>query len=212
MSYGSPDPAGLQPSVTVLGVAGIRTNPDEAVVLITLSAVHATPGAALADVAQRGNKLDQMLDELHIAREERSTAGVTVVEEFDHTQEGRRPLGNRAQASVSIRVSDNELIGRLVMRASDELDARISGPHWRISASNPAWLEAATHAAENAKAKASAYAAGVQTRLGALISLSEPEHAYGVIRAASGGSEMHIESGQHEVTATVAATFKLEPR
>lgn len=213
MSSAAPDPASVQASVTVLGEAAIRTEPDEAIVWVTLSAVHPSPGAALADVAHRSEKLGQMLDELAIAGAERSTAGVTVVEEFDHTQEGRRSLGYRAQASVSIRVADNDLIGRLMMRASEELDARISGPHWRISASNPAWLEAATHAAESAKAKANAYAAGVQTRLGALISLSEPEHGYGVMRAraASGGPEIQIEGGEHEVTATVNATFKLEP-
>jgi uncharacterized protein YggE len=215
MSHAAPRPAGVEPSVTVLGEAAIRTEPDEALVWITLSAVAPAPGSALADVAQRSEKLGEMLDELHLAREERSTAGVTVEEEFDHTQEGRQSRGHRARASVSVRVADNDLIGRLMMRASEELDARISGPHWRISASNPAWLEVATRAAESAKAKASAYAAGVQTRLGTLISLSEPEHHLhhgGLrLRSASGGEDMHIEGGEQEVTAAVSATFKLEP-
>ena len=39
------------PTVSVVGEAAIRTQPDEAFLSITLSAVHESPGPALADVA-----------------------------------------------------------------------------------------------------------------------------------------------------------------
>jgi len=207
----------LQPTVTVLGEAAIRTEPDEAIVWITLSTSDASPGAALADVARRSDALAVILDELAIPRQDRSTTGVTVTEEFDHTQEGRRWLGHRALASMSVRLADTDTIGRLIMRASDELDARIAGPSWRVSTSNAAWLEAATQAAARAKALAAAYAAGVDARLGRLIALSEPEHGPGMIkplaaraRAGPPGPDMPIEGGQHEVVAAVRATFALE--
>jgi uncharacterized protein YggE len=107
------------------------------------------------------------------------------------------------------------MIGRVIMRASDELDAQIAGPSWRISASNPAWLEAATQAAASARAKAAAYASGVDARLGALISLSEPEHVRGMIRplaarSVAAGPDMHVDGGEQEVIAAVSATFALE--
>jgi uncharacterized protein len=156
-----------------------------------------------------------MLDELAVARRDRSTTGVTVGEEFEHTNTGRRSLGHQATATMSVRVADAELIGRLVMRATDELDARVAGPSWRISMANPAWLEAATQAASRAKAKAAAYAAGVDARLGALLALSEPEHVHGMGMAmaarAAHGPDVHIEAGEQEVTAAVSATFALEP-
>ena len=214
MSNRAADAGAVQPSVTVLGESVIRTEPDEAIVWITLSATKPTPGSALADVARRSEGLRELLDELEIDRADRSTTGVTVAEDFDHTQEGRRSLGHRAMTSVSVRLADNELIGRLVMRASEELDARINGPRWRISASNPAWLEAARQASASAKAKAAAYAEGVQTRLGSLITLSDPEHGHRVIALASSrrsAPDMDIESGEQEVIATVNATFELEP-
>jgi uncharacterized protein YggE len=157
-----------------------------------------------------------MLDDLVIAREQRSTTGVAVTEEFGHTKDGRRSLGHRATASMSIRLADTDVIGRVMMRASDELDAQIAGPGWRISASNPAWLEAATQAAASARAKAAAYATGVDARLGALIALSEPEHVRGMMlrplaaRAVASGPDMHVEPGEQEVTAAVNATFALE--
>jgi uncharacterized protein YggE len=206
-----------QSTVTVLGEAVIRTEPDEAILWITLSRVDSSPGPALADVAKQSNALAEMLDALAIARQDRSTTGVTVSEEFDHTQEGRRSLGHRATASMSVRLTDTDTIGRLMMRASDELNARIAGPIWRVSTSNPAWLEAASQAAERAKAKAAAYAAGVDVRLGALIALSEPDLGPGTMRplAARGragppGPDMPIEGGEQEVIATISATFALE--
>lgn len=211
----TPGSSEARPTVTVIGEAAIRTEPDEAIVWITLSATEASPGPALADVANRGEALAQMLDELSIAREDRSTTGVTVSEEFEHTNEGRRSLGHRALASMLVRLADTETIGRLMMRASDELDARIAGPRWRISMSNPVWLEVATRAAERAKEKAAAYAAGVDARLGPLLELSEREHDFPMVTAAAsragGGPDVHVEAGEQEVIAAVKATFVLEP-
>lgn len=203
-----------RPSVTVRGEAAIRTEPDEAIVWITLSALDPSPGAALTDVAKRSDALAELMDALGVARRDRSTTGVTVSEDFDHTPEGRRSLGHRAIASMSVRLSDTEVIGRLIMRASDELAARIAGPSWRISAGNPARLEAATEAAGNARAKAAAYAAGVDARLGVLIALSEPSHDHDVLRPmaarAAAVPDMNIEAGEQEVLAAVTATFALD--
>ncbi len=214
MTKNEPESNGVQPTVTVLGQATIRTEPDEAIVWITLSAIDASPGPALADVGHRVDALVEMLDELSIARGDRSTAGATVTEEFDHTKDGRRSLGHRALTSMSIRLVDADLVGHLILRASDELDAAIAGPSWRISAGNPARLEAATQAAAHARAKAAAYAAGVDARLGRLIALSEPEGTDGRIRLAAareaGGPKMQIEGGEQEVIAAVSATFALE--
>ena len=154
-----------------------------------------------------------MLDELGISRDDRSTTGANVAEEFDHTEQGRRSLGHRATATLSVRVADPELIGRVMMRSSGELDARIAGPSWRVSQKHPAWLEAASQAAANARTKAAAYAAGVDARLGPLLKLSEPDDGYGVpqaARAAFGGADMHVDAGQQEVTASIHATFQLD--
>ena len=205
-------------SVTVRGEAAIRTEPDEAFVWITLAATERTPGPALADVAKRSEALATLLDDLAIAATDRSTAGITVREEFDHTKDGRRSLGHYAASSVSVRVSDTELIGTLIMRSSSELDARIAGPSWRVSASNTAWLEAASAASRNARDKAAAYAAGLGLRLGPLRSLAEPvdggpwgRHTPLRASSAAAGQDMPVETGELEVTARIEATFALRP-
>lgn len=209
-----PTPGAGARTVSVVGEARIRTEPDEAFVWITLTASHESPGPALTDVATRSSALAALLDELEVPSQNRSTTGVTVTEEFDYSGEGRRSLGHKAVASTSIRLADMDLIGSVLMRASTELDARIAGPSWRVSASNPAWLQAASQAAANAKNKAAAYAAGADARLGALLALSEPDDGYGPgvpqsARAAAAGSDIHIDAGEQEVAARIHATFEL---
>jgi uncharacterized protein YggE len=207
--------AGGQAIVTVRGEAAIRTEPDEAFVWITLAATEPTPGPALSDVAKRSEALVALLNELAIAAEDRSTAGITVREEYEHTQDGRRSVGHYAASSVSVRVSNTQLIGTLVMRCSSELDARIAGPSWRVSASNPAWLEAAAAAARNARDKAAAYADGLDLQLGPLRALAEPDDGRQRNRplarasAAAAGQDLPIETGELEVTARIEATFAL---
>lgn len=205
-------------TVTVTGEAVLRAEPDEAVLWITLSALESAPGAALADVARRSEALAAVLNELRVPEADRSTSGITVYEEFDHTKEGRRSVGHRAAAALSARLTDPVLIGRLISRVTEELQARIDGPSWQIAESNPVRLRAAREAAAQAQRKARAYAEGVGAVLGPLLKLAEPEDRLtrrvgGRLRpmAAGGDASMPIEPGEHEVSAAVTATFALEP-
>ncbi len=204
------------PTVTVRGEAVLRAEPDEATLWVTLTALEQAPRLALEDVAHRSAALLELLDELDIPQLDRSTTGVGVSEEFEHTQRGRRSLGHRAVARVAIRLVDSDVIGRLVTRATAELDAHIDGPRWQIAQENPVRLEAARMAAADARRKARAYAEGVGARLGPLMRLAEPEHGHsiraGLLRplAASAEAPLPIEPGEQHVGAAIDATFTLE--
>jgi uncharacterized protein len=210
------EPDASTPVVTVRGVASIRTEPDEAVLWVMLSALEDAPGAALGDVSDRSAALVALLDELGVAKADRSTAGITVEEEFDHTDRGRRSLGHRATARVSARLTDPETMGRLIARATGELGARIDGPRWLVSLGNPVRLEAARQASADARRRAEAFAEGAGARLGRLVALSEPGTQAPVVLQAAGyqaramAAQMPIESGEHEVAASIEATFVLD--
>ncbi len=187
---------------------------------VTLTALENDPGQALTDVSRRSDALVALLDELGVEKKDRSTTGVTVHEEFDHTPNGRRSLGHRAAANVSARFTDPERIGRLISKATTELQAQIDGPRWQIAARNPIRLEAAREAAADGQRKARAFAEGVGAKLGHLIKLIEPntEGAGRMIGRAgfrpmamrAGGEPMPIEPGEHEVSAAVDVTYTLE--
>jgi uncharacterized protein YggE len=218
MPANGPDPGvDATPTVSVVGEAVLHAEPDEAMVVVTLSALNALPGAALEDVAYRSDALIVLLDELEIAPSDRSTTGVSVHEDFDHTSEGRRSLGHRAVSAVAVRLTELELIGRLITRATTELDARVDGPSWQIAPQNPVRLEAARQAAADGQRKAQAYAEGVGARLGALVRLAEPEserfsRRSGKIQALSASAGgMPIEPGEQEITAAIEITFVLIP-
>lgn len=198
-------------TVTVRGEAVLRTTPDEALLSITINAVDSTPGGALADVAARGEKLVSILDELGIPAADRATAGVSVGEDVEHTQEGRRSMGHRASARTVIRTVDPELIGRLIERATGDLAAQVDGPRWRIAQANPVRLLAATEAAADGYRKAQAYAEGVDATIGPPLALVEADaHTEPAIRAASSHvKRMPIEAGEQEVSAAVYLTFAL---
>lgn len=204
------------PTVTVRGDGLVRAEPDEAVLWITLTALEERPGEALADVSARTTALVALLDEIGVAAGDRSTTGIAVGEEFDHRQDGRVSLGHRAASGVSVRLADPELIGRLISRATQDLDARIGGPRWLISLDNPVRLDAARLAAADARRKAEAYAEGVGAKVGPLIRLSEPgEHmrAHAVAlhsRGAPAHDTIPVEPGEHEIAASIQATFALE--
>ncbi len=208
-----PIPA-VRPVVSVIGEATLRVEPDEAMVLVTLSALAETPGPALEDVARRSGSLVAALDELSIPSSDRSTSGVSVREEFDHARAGRRSLGHRASSTTAIRLTDLELIGRLVTRVTTELDATVDGPRWQIAPDNPVRLEAARQAAAHGRRKAQAYAEGVGAELGELVGLAEPGTLPIARRTSSGWAaaaahDMPIEPGEQEVTARIEVTYTL---
>jgi uncharacterized protein len=208
-------PADLpSPSVTVWGEAAVRTEPDEAVLWLTLTAVKETPGAALSDVAERGAALVTLLDRFGVAKADRSTTGITVEEEHEHTETGYRVVGHRATSQTSVRLADPDQVGQLASRSADELSARINGLRWLISLDNPVRLEAARQAAADAERKARAYAEGIGAGLGALIRLSEAGHASEHIpiraaRAVGYSQAISIEAGEQAVMASIEATFAL---
>ena len=202
-------------TVEVRGEAILRTEPDEALLWITLTAIDDSPGPALSDVTARGIALAAILDELGVKNADRTTAGVTVSEEFEHTPQGRRSLGHRAATHVALRLTDPELIGQLIARAAGKLDARVSGLRWQIAPDNPVRLEAAREAARDAERKARAYAEGIGCRLGRPLRAVEPEKLHGIpqrgLRPMAAGAEpVPIEPGEQEVTASIHVTFALE--
>jgi uncharacterized protein len=213
------DPGFSGPTVTVRGDAHLRVEPDEALLWITLSALEDAPGKSLADVSTRSRTLISMLGEMGVDKTDRSTTGITVAEEWDHTEQGRRLRGHRAVARVSVRLDDPERIGQLIAEVTEKLSAQVDGPRWIISPDNPARLEAGRAAAAAARRKAEAYAEGSGAKLGRLLELSEPgqQHVHHPVRMAratavgfAAGDAMPVEPGESEVAASIVASFSLE--
>jgi uncharacterized protein len=206
-------------TVCAVGAAVVRVAPDQADLSIVLSALAPVSGEALADVTRRSEELGVILDELSVTRSDRSIGVVSVAEEFEHSQAGRRSVGYRASGRALVRSGDAELIGRLITGATERIQAQIDGPRWQVSASNPARLQAAREASGDARRKAEAFAEGLGARLGRVLRVLESADAPQAIRRlatrssrAPAGREpgVPIEAGEHDVVSTVEVTFALE--
>jgi uncharacterized protein YggE len=206
-------------SVTVLGRGIVRTQPDEAMLTLTVEATKPTPAEALDDVAERGRELTALCDELGIAAEQRVTAGATVAERVEHDREGRpQHRGYLATNRLIVRVGDGALAGRLLGAAVARVAARVDGPWWSIALDNPARLEACQTAAQDARARAAAYADALGARLGAIVAVRDPETRHpgpeprGGMRlmSAAEGIAPPVEGGEQAIVAAVEIEFALE--
>ena len=126
---------------------------------------------------------------------------------------------SRASERACTNCTDKEFVAAHSEGHHGQPGARIDGPRWQIAADNPVRLDAAHEAAADAQRKAQAFAAGVGPKLGRLIRLTEPStearmHRTGLrpmaAAAAAGVDHMQIEPGEHEVSASIDATFALE--
>ena len=211
--------------VTVRGRAVAPAQPDRARLGLEIAALRPRPQEALGDVARRSDEAVAILGDLNIPREAWSTTGVSVHEEREYDSDSRRYFhrGYSATNQLSMRIEEQDLLGRLIKEMTERAGARISGPSWEIALDNPARQEAYRQAAIDARRKAEAFADALGVRLGAILEVSEPglsrnwdssvrsDRFLAVESAASMSEpEMEVHAGDLEVRAAVEATFLLE--
>ncbi len=175
----------------------------------------------------RSQRLDALLDELGVPKEQRTTAGVSVAPEQSWSGSRWERKGWRAANRIVVRLDDASVAGKLIADAVDRAEATIDGPYWVVTPANPARMDACSEAALQARGKAEAYAAAVRLRLGRVIEIREPgtghpDRAAGqtfpapaLAMAARGSDEpapphIGVDPGEVEVFGSVEVTFTLE--
>jgi uncharacterized protein YggE len=201
-------------TITVNGYGEVSVPPDEGTLTFSVESVAATPREAMSEVAEQARALVGLLDELEIPAARRSTTGVLVSEAGDHDQQGRwQHQGFRAAESLTVAAAP-EMLGDLIGGAVERAQARVDGPRWQVAANNPARKEALQAAAENARARAEAVAAGLGVRVGAVVEAKEEAAYHPVARQASFAPLMEgappIEAGEMAVACTLSVTFQVE--
>jgi uncharacterized protein YggE len=109
------------------------------------------------------------------------------------------------------------VLGRVITEATARADARIEGPWWRVLPENPARLEACRQAANDARAKAGAFAEALGGELGPIAWVRESRDEglraqpgrFVALSAGGEQPEMTVEPGEMDVTAAVDVSFEL---
>ncbi|HSJ50698.1 MAG TPA: SIMPL domain-containing protein [Actinomycetota bacterium] len=203
-------------TVTARGQSVVPGRPDEGIWTIAVSALSESPEAALNDVGGRSRSLEELLEDLGVAPEKRSTTGVNVREEFDWADGKQLHRGFRAENVLTVRLADPAIAGRLIQESIARAAANVRGPVWWIAPDNPARVEACRRAAAEARRKAEAYAEALGLGLGAVVEVREPPPPSGafprarVLAAAAEAPPVDVDPGDLDVEANVEVTFRLD--
>ena len=212
-------------SVSTVKVAGhgvVQGQPDEVEFQLSVTYLTLSPEDALAEVVQRSKEVELLFDQLGVESKRWSTTGVSVNVERDYVSGKYIDRGYRATNTITLRLEDASIAGKLIGDATTLSHVRVDGPWWRIALDNPARTEACRQAALEARRKAEAYAEALGSRLGPVLSVIEPglerEDRYGriehsqVLYSAGPSDEdsLNIQAGELDISAEVVVTFALE--
>ena len=208
------EPEGM---ITVRGEAVVATTPDEVRFRLSVSSVRSRHAEALQDVTARSHDLDALLDELGIPKTQRSTSGISILENREWVEERSVHRGYEARSSIVVRLQDPSVAGRLLEGAVERAQALVDGPWWSVDGDNPARLEACGEAARDARRKAEAYAEASGLTVGPIVSIREAVETpwrggemLSVGTRAVSAEEIGIEPGQLDVVASVTIAFAID--
>jgi uncharacterized protein len=210
-----------RPTITVVGHGRVAVEPDEAHLWLRLTHLERSGAVARREVAKRSEALQSVLDELEVPPADRSTLGVSVREVTEYRKGREVHKGFRAATVVRLRLSDPELISRLITRATTDADAQTDRLQWTVSKEHAARLDACRRAAEDARRRAEAYAEGLGVPLGPVervveagagsprdYDVAEPM-SFRSATAASAEADVDVGPGEQDLTAEVDVTFRL---
>jgi uncharacterized protein len=178
-------------NVTVCGSATASVRPDRVVVQLGLTHVAADAGAALDEVAQRSQELENLLVTMGFAEQDWVTEGVQVAEEWQWRNDANVLVGYRATSGIATTVRAFDVVGTLIRDAVRECGASVRELSWQVDPDNPTRSDLLGRAAHDARRRAQAYTAALGLRLGEVELISEsPISASPTPRAETSGAAM----------------------
>ena len=196
--------------IQVSGTGAARAVPDYATLRFRSQAEAATPALALDLVATQAVAVQDVLDGLGTARQDRGNQHTSVHRETRWEDGAEITLGWQGVMTTECTVREvTDAFGVLeAVAALDDVGA--TGPDWQISQDNPAYAEAREAAVAAARAKAEDYARAAGLALGRLVHLSDAAPVMGPVRAAPmrAAAAETIDPELREVTATVTMEWE----
>jgi len=164
-------PTTTQRTITVLGVATVTAQPDEA--LVTLG-VHTQAGSAEAVLNENAAKMQKVLDALRNAGLGDNDLATTSVSLYPmYGNDGQSVTGYQADDQIQATIRDLSKVGNVIDAAVSAGANMASGVTFQLSEQNQGQSQALARAIENAKVKADAMAAAAGAAVGEVVTISE---------------------------------------
>ena len=191
--------------------------PDVATIRAGVVSQATTAAAALADNAQRMNRVLAALKKAGVAPRDIATATVGLAPQYRYADNQPPAVtGYQATNSVSIRFRDVAKSGAILDALVAEGANQIDGPNLSIDQPDAALDEARADAIKVARTRAELYARAAGLRVTRIISIAEtgenagnPSPPVFMARAAMAKDSTQIVAGEKDVTVSVSVRFLL---
>jgi uncharacterized protein len=198
------------PGITVVGTGRASAVPDVADWSFGVQSDAGSAADALAAASASSRKIVAALHDAGIERRDIRTEQVAVYPRM--TSDGRSVDGYTATASVSTVVRDVGRSGDVVDAAVRAGANQVYGPTLRLSDDRTQYRAAVDAAFDDARARAEAIAAKAGLALGAPVAIVEGGGYGGPVpldARATAESDVAIEPGTQDITATLTVTFAI---
>ncbi|MEU3053224.1 SIMPL domain-containing protein [Streptomyces griseus] len=206
-SHGTP----TAPHVTVRGEAHLEVDPEIARITVTLTARNTDRRTTLNDLTRRNTTTLDLIKSHGDAVEKLETGTLTIRPELTRHGRAERIRAYHGSLQLTATLNDFTTLGELVARLADQELTRVDGPWWALRPTSPHHAAARRQAVQEALQRAREYAEALDTRLDALLELSDTGTIGGATFAtATYGGAGAFRSARAE-SATEAPPVDLEP-
>ncbi len=205
-------------TISSSGTSTIKSMPDEASVYVSINTLKDNADESKKQNSEISEKIMNSLSALGIDKTKIETSQYNIYQDYDYSQDGRKPLGFRTNNVLKIKLSDFDLIGKVVDVATAAGATGIDSINFEISDDKQKKLkkEALTKASQDARSKAEAIVSGLNVKLGDIVSITSSNYdyrPYPLYAKASGialaEATTNIMPQELEVTANVEVVFEI---
>lgn len=199
--------------IVVTATRSVTLTPDHAVLHLTVLTRQPDAARAGEEHSRLARSVRAALGRLGFPAESLPTIGYSVRPEYERDR--TRPAAYQAQSTISVRVHDLSLVGRVIDASLAAGANQVTGLRFESTRQNTGRLEALARAVEAAREEARSIAAAAGGRLGGLLQASTGGDvvpmARGVRMQELVAADTPIEPGTLETTATVTTRWEFLP-
>jgi uncharacterized protein len=208
-------------TVETNGVASVKTLPDKVSINIGIETLDDSAELAKNENAKISEKAMVALLKI-VDKKDIQTENFNIYEEFDWNEGTRKSRGFKVTNTLKVQTEDFDEVGKIVDAAINAGATGINGVYFEISEERTAELkkEVLEKASKDAREKAEAIAAGLNSKVGKVISVSTSDYGYNpypIYMAKAEDSAVglreavtNIAPTELDVSANVHVTFELK--
>lgn len=213
--------SGAENTISVTGEGKTNMAPDSMVISLAISELAATTQDAQAQSNAKVNQVKAILEKYNIPAKDIKTENVSVYEEFDWTDGGRKPLGYRSAQTLTITISDGDYTtigGQIIDEVAQVGGVQVNNTYFALKDKNEAMAVAREEAFADAKTKAEQLAQAAWLRVKKAISINDsyvdygspvyPMYAKSEVAMDSMGGWADISAGEMEITVQIQVVFE----